>query len=55
MPSRERTAVWGGRGANPRPREAEWRSGVAAVFGVPYKKDIFRNLFGYDPFTTEEY
>ena len=28
-----RTAVWEGRGATARPREAKWSSGVAAVFG----------------------
>ena len=30
--SPQRAAVWGGRGATARPREAKWSSGVAAVF-----------------------
>ena len=33
-PASHRAAVWEGRGATPRPREAKWSSGVAAVFWV---------------------
>ena len=36
----ERAAVWVGRGATARPREAKWRSGVASVFWVCYNKII---------------
>ena len=32
LPAPQRAAVWGGRGATARPREAKWSSGVAAVF-----------------------
>ena len=34
LPAPQRAAVWGGRGATARPREAKWSSGVAAVFWV---------------------
>ena len=42
-----RTAVWEGRGATARPREAKWRSGVADVFGVYYNKNVFKDPFGH--------
>ena len=35
-----RAAVWVGRGATPRPREAEWSSRLAAVFWVCYNKTL---------------
>ena len=40
-------AVWEGRGATVRPREAEWGSGVAAVFWVYYYKNIIKDPFGH--------
>ena len=40
-PSPQRAPVWGGRGANPRPGEANWSSGVAAAFWVCYTKKVF--------------
>ena len=42
-----RAAVWVGRGATARPREAEWSSGVAAVFWVCNKKNIFKDPLGH--------
>ena len=36
-----RTAVWEGRGATARPREAKWSSGVATVFLVVLAKVRF--------------
>ena len=40
--------MWGGRGANARPREAEWNSGLAAVFGyVTYNKNLFKDPHDY--------
>ena len=42
-PGSPRVAVWGGHGANPRPRVAEWRSGPAAVFWVCYNKKVFKD------------
>ena len=46
--SPQRAAVWGGRGATARPREAKWSSGVAAVSWVCYNKNIFKDPFGHD-------
>ena len=43
-----RAAVWWvGRGATARSREAEWRSGVAAVFWVCCNKTILKDPFGH--------
>ena len=42
-----RAAVWVGRGATARLREAEWSSGVATVFGVYYNKNYFNDPFGH--------
>ena len=42
----KRTAVWEGCGATARPREAEWSSGVAALFCV-YYKNVFKDPFGH--------
>ena len=42
-----RAAVWDGRGANAKPREAKWSSGVAAVFGCVITKNIFNDPFGH--------
>ena len=42
-----RAAVWAGRGATARSREAEWRSGVAAVFWVCCNKNIFKDPSDY--------
>ena len=39
--------MWGGRGATARPREAEWSSGLAAVFWVCYNKNIFKDPNDY--------
>ena len=47
LPVRQRAAVWDGRRATARPREAKWRSGVAAVFWVDYNKNIFKDPFGH--------
>ena len=44
-PVRQRVAVWDGRGATARPREAKWRSGVAAVFWVCYNHNIVKDPF----------
>ena len=41
--AQRRTAVWDGRGATTRPREAKWNSGVAAIFWVDYYK-IFSKI-----------
>ena len=49
-----RAAVWVGRGATARPREAEWRSGVAAVFWGCYKKKYVHTLINLDITTTTE-
>ena len=38
-----RAAVWVGRGATARPREAEWSSRLAAVSWVCYNKTIFKD------------
>ena len=35
--------MWGGRGAIARPREAEWSSGLAAVFGVYKQQKYFKD------------
>ena len=45
-PSRERAVVWGGRGTTAR-REAKWSSGVAAVFGAYYNRQVFKDPFGH--------
>ena len=39
--------MWVGRGATARSREAEWRSGVAAVFWVCCNKTILKDPFGH--------
>ena len=46
-PVRLRAAVWDGRGATARPREAKRSSGVAAVFWVRYNEYVF-NPFRHD-------
>ena len=46
-PGSPRSAVWGGHGAKPRPREAEWSSGLAAVFWARYNKNVFKDPFGH--------
>ena len=46
--AQRRTAVWEGRGATARPREAKWSSGVAGVFWVYYNKNIFKDPFGHN-------
>ena len=46
-PGPQRAAVWGGRGATARPREAKWSSGVAAVFLVCYNRHMFKDSFGH--------
>ena len=45
--AQRRTAVWEGRGATARPREAKWSSGVVAVFWVYYNQNIFKDPFGH--------
>ena len=45
LPGSPKAAVWDGHSANPRPREAEWSSGVAAVLGVYYNRHIFKDPF----------
>ena len=45
--AQRRTAVWKGRGATARAREAKWSSGVAAVFWVYYNKNVFEDPFGH--------
>ena len=44
-PVRHRAAVWEECGATARPREAKWRSRVAAVFWVCYNHNIVKDPF----------
>ena len=46
-PGSPRAAVWDGHGADPRPGEAKWSSGVAAVFWACYNKNVFKDPFGH--------
>ena len=46
-PGPRRAAVWSGRGATARPREARWSSGTAAVLGVCYNRHILKDPFGH--------
>ena len=46
-PEAQRAAVWGGRRATVRPREAKWSSGVAAVFWVFITRSFFKDPFGH--------
>ena len=39
--------MWSGHGASPRPREAEWSSGLAAVFWACYNENIFKDPNDY--------
>ena len=49
-----RTAVWEGRGATARPREANWSSGVAAVLGYITSK-MFSKIYMDITTTTEQH
>ena len=49
--AQRRTAVWEGRGATARPREAKWSSGVAGVLGYLITR-IFSNIHLDVPTTT---
>ena len=53
--SPQRAAVWGGRGAMARPREATWSSGVAAVFWACYNENIFKDPNDYHDVTSALY
>ena len=46
-PANCRAAVWEGRGATARPREAKWSSGVAVVCGVYFNQSCFKDPFGH--------
>ena len=46
-PGIARAAVWVGLGAVARSRGIGWRSGLAAVFGVYYNRNVFRDPFGF--------
>ena len=50
-----RAAVWVGRGATARPREAEWSSRLAAVFWMYYNKNIFKDPNDYYDVTSGLY
>ena len=47
-PARHRAAVWDGRSATARPREAKWRSRLAAVSWVCSNPNIFKYPNYYD-------
>ena len=46
-PECPRAAVWWGHSANPRPSEAEWSTGFAAIFWVCYNRHVFKDPFGH--------